>query len=92
MYIWKLILSIPPFLTLVLISVMTVLHLQHIIKDEKVMDLTLLFSAEFIMLTSAACLLVFLFRKEERTELKYWALLDIAIFLIAGVIGVWQFF
>jgi len=90
-FIFKAILTVPIFISLAGIAFVSWLHANKA-ADEKLLGIATLFTAEGVMLVTAACLLVFLFKKQERAGLKYFAIIDAGIFMLAGFTGVQHFF
>lgn len=84
----KIIFSLPLFIAT--IGVIFILNFHP--SDPKLLPLATLFTAEFIMLVTAAILLIFLFKRSDRSNLKYIAIINVLIFISAGFIGVRHFF
>ena len=89
-FIWKAFLILP--LLLAFFVVAGILFFSINSDDIKVIALATLFGAELIILVSAGCLLVYLFRKQDRRNLRYFALADLVLLVIAAVVGVRHFF
>jgi len=90
--IWKILVALPIFMSGFVFAFVSWFSTNYAQIETKLRDIVFLFSAEFIMLFSAAVFLIFIFRKQDRAVLKYWAILDVLVFITAGFIGASQLF
>jgi hypothetical protein len=90
--IWKILVALPIFISGFIFAVVSWFSTNYAQTEAKLVHIIYLFSAEFIMLFSAAVFLIFIFRKQDQAALKYWAILDVLVFITAGFIGASQLF